>query len=171
VPVSGSGQSFVIDIPAEGAGQISNLNFTVLGKTGAAAGSTMLLVSQYSLTNPQAPNNIDNPDFGLATMVFDTDGSQSLFELGHANHDVLFAELSVSQSGNSAILTVIMEDGTVKSAILDQDDFLISSNRAVVHVLRNISSLTFLDTTDASLTAEFGNYRSAVDEVLASGMF
>ncbi len=172
LPVGGVERSFVVDIPAEGGRNFAGLNFTVLGKTGAAAGSSTLLVSQYSRTNPNAPNNIDNPNFGLATMILDTsDGSQQLFELGKGFEDVLFAEIAVGQSGKSAILTVIMADGSVKSAILGENDFLVSSNQAVVHVLRSISSLTFLTSSDELLEAEYGSYRSAVDEILASGNF
>jgi len=161
--VGGSDRSFVVEIPAEGGRNVANLNFTVLGKTGAAGGASLLLVSQHQ--------NANDPDFGLATMVFDAAGTQALFELGHANEDILFAEVAVGKSGKTAILTVIMDDGSAKSAILAEEDFLVSSNQRVIHVLRNISSLTFLGSADDVLKEEYGNYRDAVDNVLASGLF
>jgi hypothetical protein len=50
-------------------------------------------------------------------------------------------------------------------------DFLVNSTNAVVQVFRNAASLSFVNSTQAELTAQFGNYRSAVDAVLSSGNF
>ena len=41
--------------------------------------------------------------------------------------------------------------------------------RIHVRVLRNISSLTFMESADDLLEQEYGQYRDAVDQVLANG--
>ncbi|HBJ38171.1 MAG TPA: hypothetical protein DDZ51_26140 [Planctomycetaceae bacterium] len=179
LPSTVAGQSFVVEIGEIGGINYAGLNFTVLGRTGAAAGTSSggsgsLLVSQYLLTDPNSPFNSSRPDFGLATMIVNpTTGQQQVFELTQGYENVLFAEIKVSPSGTTAILTLIMEDGRVRSAVLSRTagDFVVNSTSAVVQVFRNASSLSFVNSSQAELTAQFGDYRSAVDAVLASGNF
>jgi len=68
---------------------------------------------------------------------------------------------------------LIMEDGTVRTALLSKEngDFVVNSTRAVVQVFRNVNSLTFIDSAEDALQREYGNYRDSVDQVLASGIF
>jgi len=133
-----------------------------------------LLVSQYLLSSPNSPFNSSRPDFGLATMIVNpSSGEQQVFELTQGFDGVLFAEIAIGRSGSTALLTLIMEDGTVKTALLSRDngDFVVNSTRAVVQVFRNVGSMTFIDSPEDALQLEYGDYRDAVDQVLASGMF
>ena len=173
LPVDGWERSFEIEIGSEGGATVSGLNFTVIGRTGSAAGSGSLLTSDYLVTDPSAPQNINNPNFGLLTMVVNpATREQQLFEVTTGFDDVLFAEIAVSQSGETALLTVIMDDGAVRTYGLSREagDFVVSANEAVVKVLRNLNSLTQLDSADAIVEAQYGNYRNAVDQVLAAGI-
>ena len=174
LPALGSGQKFTIVIGEEGGLVYDGLNFTVLGRKGLAAGTGSLLVSQYLLSSPNSPFNSSRPDFGLATMIVNpSSGEQQVFELTQGFDGVLFAEIAIGRSGSTALLTLIMEDGTVKTALLSKDngDFVVNSTRAVVQVFRNVGSMTFIDSPEDALQLEYGDYRDAVDQVLASGMF
>jgi hypothetical protein len=171
---NGSGRSFAVEIGTDGGLDYAGLNFTVIGRTGVASATGSLLISQFLRTNPNSPYNINDPAFGSATMVVNpSSGDQRLFELGKGFDGVLFAEIAVGRSADTAIFTVIMADGSVKSAILSKEngDFVMSSTGAVIQILRNVNSMSFFQSTDDLLSAEYGNYRDAVDEVLANGVF
>lgn len=170
VATGGSGRSFTVTVGPEGGAQLDGLNFTVWGRRGAAAGTGSILVSDYLRFNPNAPGNVDDPTFGLATMILDTDsGQQQTFELSEGFDGVLFAQIALSRSRDTAILTVVREDLTAQTFALSRTDgdFAVSTNGAVVRVLRNIDSMTPLGSLDEALEQEFGQYREAVDRVLA----
>jgi len=174
MPAQGSGRTFTVVIGEDGGVDYDGLNFTVIGRRGLAAGTGTLLVSQYLLTSPNSPYNSGREDFGLATMIVNpSTGEQQVFELTQGFEGVLFAQIAIGRSGSTALLTLLMEDGTEKTAILSRDagDFVVSSTRAVVQVFRNVNSLTFIGSSQNALQLEYGNYRSAVDQVLASGIF
>jgi len=174
LPANGSGRTFTIVIGEDGGLNYNGLNFTVLGRTGLAAGTGSLLVSQYLLSSPNSPYNSSRPDFGLATMIVNpSNGEQQVFELTQGFEGVVFAEIAIGRSGATALMTFIMEDGTVKTALLSKEDgdFVVNSTRAVVQVFRNVNSMTFIDSASDALEREYGNYRDSVDQVLASGMF
>lgn len=174
LPAQVSGQTFTLEVGPDGGLTYSGMNFTVLGRKGLAAGTGTLLVSQYLLSSPNSPYNSSRPDFGLATMIVNpSNGTQQVFELAQGFDGVVFAEIAVGRSGNTALLTLIMEDATVKTALLSKDngDFVINSTRAVIQVFRNVSSMNFIGSAADVLEAEYGNYREAVDQVLAAGMF
>jgi len=174
LPANGSGRTFTIVIGEDGGLNYNGLNFTVLGRTGLAAGTGSLLVSQYLLSSPNSPYNSNRPDFGLATMIVNpSNGEQQVFELTQGFEGVVFAEIAVGRLGATALMTFIMEDGTVKTALLSREDgdFVVNSTRAVVQVFRNVASMTFIDSANDALEREYGNYRDAVDQVLAAGMF
>lgn len=167
------GESFLVEIDSAGGVSHTYLDFSVTGYQGAAASAGQLLVSDFLLLHPESPNNINRPDYGLATMVIgDSSGQQTSFDLTQGFDDVLFAEIAIGRSGGSALLTLIMDDGSVKTALLSQEDgdFVISSNGSVVHVLRNVLYMNFIDSPQDLMQQEYGNYRSAVDQVLAAGL-
>lgn len=174
VSSGGVGASFRVNIGQDGGLQAGGLNFTVLGRTGNATGSGSILVSDYLLANPNSPQNINNPEFGLATMIVNpSGGEQQVFELTKGFDNVHFAEIAVDASGSTALLTLIMGDGSVRTYFLSRDngDFIISSNRSVVKVLKNLNSMTPLELIqDQSFALEaYGNYRNLVDHVLGQG--
>jgi hypothetical protein len=174
LPAQSSGRTFTIEVGEEGGLNYAGLDFTVLGRTGLAQGTGALLVSQYLLSDPNSPYNSSRPEFGLATMIVNpSNGDQQVFELTQGFDNVLFAEIAVGRSGATALLTLIMEDGTVRTALLSKEngDFVVNSTRAVVQVFRNVNSLTFIDSAEDALQREYGNYRDSVDQVLAAGIF
>jgi hypothetical protein len=174
LPAQVSGQSFTVVVGEEGGLNYSGMNFTVLGRRGLAQGTGALLVSQYLLSDPNSPYNSSRPEFGLATMIVNpSSGDQQVFELTQGFDNVLFAEVAVGRSGATALLTLIMEDGTVRTALLSRDngDFVVNSTRAVVQIFRNVNSMTFINSAEDALLREYGNYRDAVDQVLAAGIF
>ncbi len=174
LPAQSAGRSFTIEIGEDGGLNYAGLDFTVLGRRGLAQGTGALLVSQYLLSDPNSPYNSSRPEFGLATMIVNpSNGDQQVFELTQGFDNVLFAEIAVGRSGATALLTLIMEDGTVRTALLSKEngDFVVNSTRAVVQVFRNVNSLTFIDSAEDALQREYGNYRDSVDQVLASGIF
>jgi len=100
-------------------------------------------------------------------------GEQQVFELTKGFDNVHFAEIAVDAGGGTALLTLIMEDGSVRTYFLSKDngDFIISSNRSVVKVLKNLNSMTPLEMMqDEEIALEaYGNYRNLVDHVLGQG--
>jgi hypothetical protein len=64
-----------------------------------------------------------------------------------------------------------MDDGSVKTYFLSKEagDFIISSNRSVIRVLKNPSSLTPLDSvTDGNVAMEaYGQYRDDIDKFMS----
>ncbi len=168
----GAGPTFRITIGQDGGVDATGLNYTVLGRRGTAAGSGSLLVSDYIDTNPNSPGNLNNPKFGVGTFIVNpTTGQQQLFELGKGYENVQFAEVGVDASGATALLTLVMDDGSVKTYFLSKEagDFIVSSNRSVIRVLKNPSSLTPLDSvTDGNVAMEaYGQYRDDVDKFMS----
>jgi len=170
----GTTTSFQVVIGPDGGVQASGLNFTVLGRTGLASGSGALLASDYAATNPSWPPNASNPDFGLATMIVNpSSGLQQLFELTTGFDNVLFAQIAIGQGGGTALLTLILDDGSAPMTYFlsrDNGDFILSSNGAVVRVLKNYQSMTPLESMSdwESITSKHANYRQLVDQVLGS---
>ena len=52
------------------------------------------------------------------SVAFNADGSQSIFIAGEGFEDALFVELALSNSQDSALLTVVEEDGDIITAVL-----------------------------------------------------
>jgi|GEM_PF-1305344 len=160
-----SANSFQIVIPASGALAATGNNFTTLGKTGAAADTLDFLVSNY------LQRNRTSLDVGVALSVLDESGSQQFFEVGIGYENVQYIEISFNEARDAALLTVLLEDGTVQSSRLNSEEFAVSSNGRVIRLLGGASSIGTPVADSSALASEFGDYRDSVDAILASGSF
>lgn len=157
--------SFQIVIPTSGGLAATGNNFTTLGTTGAAADTLDFLVSRYLQRNGSSTN------VGVAMSVLDESGRQQFFEVGVGYENVQYIEISFNEARDAALLTVLLEDGTVQSSRLNSDEFAVSSNGRVIRLLGGASSIGTPVSDSGALASEFGDYRDSVDAILASGNF
>jgi hypothetical protein len=162
VPSTGlSSTSFQIVISQPGGVNATGNNFTVLGTTGAAADTLDILVSQYNARSSLS---------GTAFAAFDASGEQQFFQFGAGFEDVRFVEIALNARKDAALLTMLHEDGTVKSSLLTSNDFALSRNGQVIRLLGGANSFAPAAADEALLEAEFGDYRDSVDSIMAQGM-
>jgi hypothetical protein len=158
-----SATSFRLVIGQAGGVSASGNDFTVLGTTGAAADTLDILVYPYT-----SRSNISNSVTSTAFAVLDTAGEQLFFELGDGYEDVEFVEVSLNDARDAALLTVLRDNGRVESALLTGDDFAVSRNGQVIRMLGAPDNFSPVTGNEQLLEAEFGDYRDAIDAILAS---
>jgi hypothetical protein len=158
-----SATSFRIVIGQAGGVTATGNDFTVLGTTGAAADTLDILVIPYS-----GRGSASGAATGTAFTVLDTAGEQLFFELGDGFEDVEFVELSLNDARDAALLTVLRDNGDVESSLLTSNEFAISRNGQVVRVLGSPNNFAPVTGSEQLLEAEFGEYRDAIDAILAS---
>jgi hypothetical protein len=154
----------IVIAPSGGLSAVGN-NFTTLGTTGAAADTLDFLVSRY------LQRNRTSVDVGVALSVLDATGGQQFFEVGVGYDDVRYLEIAINENRDAALLTVLMEDGSVKSSRLAPEEFAVSTNGRVIRLLGSVGSIGTPVDDSAALSSEFGVYRDSVDAVLANGNF
>ena len=82
---------------------------------------------------------------------------------------VQFAEVALNQRQDAALLTVIDDNGTVRTARLSSDSFVVSNDGTAVQFFGGVEDFEFSETPEDLLTQEFATYRNAIDQILAQG--
>jgi len=157
-----SSSSFQVVIAAPGGLNATGNNFTVLGTQGSVADTLDILVSQNRRRGSAAA-----PASSFA--VLSRQGDQQFFQLGDGFQDARFVELAVSADRDTALLTVLKEDGSVESSLLSGGSISVSDDGKVVGLLGDLNDLTPVTDSASELAAEFGDYRDAIDAILAGG--
>ncbi|MDA9778114.1 Ig-like domain-containing protein [Rubripirellula sp.] len=145
------GQATIVhEIQAAGGVDSSGLDFALL----SLAGQVDILASSYYYR-----------DGGVVSL--DSNGVQEFVtSLDGYNADVKFVEFALSDSKDSALLTLVEDDGDVMTALLSKRDFRLFGDSAFF--FKSQSELTYLNASDiAGLSSDYPSYRDAVDQVLA----
>jgi len=161
-----SSSSFQVVIAVPGGLNATGNNFTVLGTKGSVADTLDILVSQ----NRRRSLDGNTSTAGSSSFaVLGSQGDQQFFQLGDGFEDARFVELAVNADRDAALLTVLNEDGSVESSLLSGNNISIRSDGKVVGLLGDRDDLTPVTDSAPALAAEFGDYRDAIDAILAGG--
>ena len=150
-----------VSIEAPGGVDVNELNFPVLGTQGSAMNNVDILASSYLRTNATMMQITDGGREGGTVSLTGT-GSQEFIILGSGYEGVVFAELALNDAKDSALLTILEEDGDLLSATLNTDHFVISEDGLGVQFFGGMNDLNFVEST-AVIGAEYDMYRDAVD--------
>ncbi len=161
VPIPLAPSSFQIVIATPGGLNASGNNFTVAGTQGPLAKTLDILVSR----NRSSTSRLASPSFA----VLSAEGDQQFFQLGDGFEDVRYAELSLNDDRDAALLTVLNDDGSIVSSILSGDNLAVGSDGKVVGLFGDMDDLKPVVDSSAVLEAEFGDYRDAIDAIIGSG--
>lgn len=144
----------------EDGGVVRNaLNFTLLSTRGSSINNIDLLASTYA-------NNTDGVRHG-GTVSLNEDGTQNWLKAEEGFDGVLFAELTFNQKRDAALLTIVEEDGSVRTASLTEEQFIVSSDGTAAAFFGGRSDFDFVDAEADLIREEFENYRKTIDEILA----
>ena len=138
------------------------MSMSTLGFSGVL-GTIDIIASSYLAGNPST-STMSNGGIEGGSVVFDGAGSQELLYLGEGFEDVLFVEISVNDSHDLALLSIVESDGTVLTAVLTEDQFV--SSRDVIHFFGGIDDFDFVE--DMGNQDDFSTFRDAIDEFLGN---
>lgn len=157
----------VVEIEESGEDDVTGVNFGVIGTQGAALNNVDILASSYLRTNATI-NQISNGGREGGLVSLDAEGNQEFVIAFSGFEDVRFAEFALSNDRDTALLTVIEENGNVMSAILSSDHFVVTADGRAVQFFGGMNDLSFFDPESvASIQNDFPSYRDAIDQVLA----
>lgn len=151
----------VVTIEAPGGVDVNELNFPVLGTQGSALDNVDILASSYLRTNATIMQMSDGGREG-GTVLLEEDGALEFIVLGDGYESIVFAEFTLNDAKDSALLTILEEDGDLLSATLNTDHFVLSEDGCGVQFFGGMNDLNFVDST-AAVGAEYDMYRDAVD--------
>ncbi len=138
------------EIPANGGVDFEQVNFPLLSLTG----QTDILASSYFYR-----------DGGLVSLD-DTGQQEFVTSLDGFAENVKFVEFGLGTQRDTALLTIVEEDGDVMTAKLSGNEFRLFGDAAFFFTAQ--TDLTFLTETELnSLAGNYPGYRDAVDQVLA----
>jgi hypothetical protein len=103
-------------------------------------------------------------DGGFAAL--NANGSQSVMTAGSGFEDAAFVEIALSNDRDQALLTILEEDGDLRTALLSSDQFILSSDGSAVRFFGGMDNLTFLPDDDGDLQQDFPGYRQLIDRIL-----
>ncbi len=162
----GAGEN-VATIGDTGAVDLAGVNFPVLGTQGSSLDNVDILASSYLRTNATI-DDLSNGGREGGLVSFDADGNQEFLIAFSGYDDVKFAELAMSNDGDSAILTIIEDDGDVMSALLSSDHFVVSHDERGVQFFGGMNDFDFREAGALPFDEDdFPTYRDAVDRILA----
>ena len=167
VPTTGttivSSNSYRIVVGSGGDLALSGNNFTTFGTTGAGADNLDFLVSRYLRTNA------NNLNAGTAMFVFDSSGQQQFFQAGRGYEDAKYVEVALNDNRDAALLTVLNEDGSVRTSRLSKEEFTVGNDGRMIRLFGSANSIGTTVTEGGSLSSEFGQYRDTIDELIRTG--
>lgn len=151
----------VVTIEAPGGVDVNELNFPVLGTQGSALDNVDILASSYLRTNATIMQMSDGGREG-GTVLLEEDGAVEFIVLGDGYENIVFGEFTLNDAKDSALLTILEEDGDLLSATLNTDHFVLSEDGCGVQFFGGMNDLNFVEST-AAFGAEYDMYRDAVD--------
>ncbi len=156
---------FDFEASAEG-GNVS-LNFAALGLSGGL--NNLDILSSSFLANNGLVSDMSDQGRQGGSVALGEDGAQELLVANAGFDGVRFAELALNGTQDAALLTILMEDGTVQTAQLSQDFFVVSNDGTAVQFFGGIEDFDFADSPSELLAQEFIGYLDAIDAILANG--
>ena len=148
-----------------GSSAVTGVALEAIGYRGAL-GSLDILASSYIASN-QEMSVVSDGGLQGGTVALDSLGEQQAFIAGLGLEGVEFAELSLNDDQDAALLTVLDEDGNVRSARLSSDHFVVSRDGSAVQFFGGIEDFDFADSSESLLRQEFATFRNAIDQILA----
>ena len=133
---------------------------------GSALSSTDILASSYLAANQDISIISDGGAQG-GQVALDQNGNQELFVASLGLDGVRFAELALNAQQDAALLTIIGDDGSIESARLSDNQFVVSNDGLSVQFFGGLEDFDFAASPDDLLTQEFENFRNAIDQLLA----
>ncbi len=105
---------------------------------------------------------------GGGSVHLNADGTQRMFVAGEG-FDPEFAEVVLNDARDAALLTIIdAADGKVKSARLNLDQFVVTSDGLGVRFFGGMDDFDFVETSEDLVEDEFEDYRNAIDQIIGS---
>ena len=152
-----------IFIGPQGGEDFSDKNFTLINTIGSATGNTDILTQP----NP-GPNPDGNEDRKIGLVRLSESGEQEYFRAFRGFESFVFAELTLNDSRDTALLSVIDDDGTLLTARISDDRFVVNEDGTTVQFYGTGDDFNFTPADSSSHSDEFSNYRNAIDKVLGS---
>ncbi|QDT08764.1 cadherin-like domain-containing protein [Planctomycetes bacterium K23_9] len=164
VRVSGSTTS---SLSVSATDDVTNVPSSDLGSVilQGAISSFDILASHYA---PGEQTTIPAESVAVGSVQLDSSGNQVLFTGSSGMDGIQFAEIALSANRDSALLTVLEDDGDVLSVRLSSDQFHVTADGSAVRFFGDKSELEVISQSAAdSLSQEFANYRDAIDQILS----
>ena len=139
----------------------ASMSFGVLGFSGLL-GNIDILASSYLRSHPNI-FDVSNGGVEGGSVLFDEDGNQELLVLAEGFDDILFAELSVNDALDQALLSIVDGNGEVRTALLSEEHFMVRGN--AIHFFGSVEDFNFVSEMDNA--NDFSNFRDAIDAFLA----
>ena len=153
-------------IGAAGGETFEDMNFTLIDTIGSALGNIDILSSSYLRSNTTTSEASQGGRRGGLVSLSDS-GEQLFFKAMRGFDNVRHAELALNESRDAALLTVIDEDGTLLTARLSDDHFVVNRDGTAVQFFGGFEDFNFTSPA-SSMTSEFEDYRNAIDKVIGS---
>ncbi len=152
-----------IFIGPQGGEDFSDKDFTLINTIGSATGNTDILTQ----TDP-GPNQDGSEDRKIGLVRLSASGEQEYFRAFRGFESFVFAELTLNDSRDAALLSVIDDDGTLMTARISDDRFVVNEDGTTVQFYGSGDDFNFTPADSSSHSDEFSNYRNAIDKVLGT---
>ncbi|MEO9592766.1 Ig-like domain-containing protein [Rhodopirellula bahusiensis] len=152
-----------IEIGSEGgASPVGSFAFASLGEAGQ--GNSSILSTNTNGGNG-LPSGVDPGEGGYINLA---DGVQTMFLAGSGFEGVAYAELAMNRTNDAALLTIIEEDGDVRTAQVDGDHLRVNRDGTSVQLLGGVNDFDFDDSLEDLVESEYPAFRDAIDMILGS---
>ncbi|EMI17844.1 hypothetical protein RMSM_05197 [Rhodopirellula maiorica SM1] len=158
--LSGTNQ-IPVSVGASGS-TVAAANLPVLGLS-ASMSNLDILASSYLRGNTDAASASNNGRRG-GSVALDSSGNQIFFMAAEGFDNVDYSELLLNDAQDAAILTIV--DGTeIKTALLDENDFVISRDGTALQFFGGIEELGFVSTSNPLNSQGFS--QAAIDALFS----
>ncbi|WDQ16180.1 Ig-like domain-containing protein [Rhodopirellula sp. P2] len=153
-----------IEIGSEGgASPVGTFAFASLGDAGQ--GNSSILSTNTNGSNG-VPAGVEDGEGGFVS--FGSDGGQSMFLAGSGFEGVEYAELAMNRNNDAALLTIIEEDGDVRTAQVSGDHLRVNASGTSVQLLGGVNDFDFDASLEDLVESEYPAFRDAIDMILGS---
>ncbi|WP_158222822.1 cadherin-like domain-containing protein [Rhodopirellula sp. MGV] len=159
---TGSRRAQIVISPAGGEDE-SGPVLNAIGLQGAQQRVDLLAKTYLDANIINTGSDITGVSGGSVQMA--DDGSQAMF-IASGEFDAEYAQVALNQARDAALLTIIDSAGAVKTARLEADQFVVTSDGKGVRFFGMMQDFNFVQTSDDLLHAEFDEYRDAIDAIL-----
>ncbi|EGF29281.1 Ig-like domain-containing protein [Rhodopirellula baltica] len=145
-----------------GASPVGSFAFATLGDAGQ--GNSSILSTNTNGGNG-LPSGVDPGEGGFINLV---DGAQTMFLAGSGFDGVAYAELAMNRNNDAALLTIIEEDGDVRTAQVDGDHLRVNRSGTSVQLLGGVDDFDFDASLEDLIESEYPAFRDAIDMILGN---
>jgi hypothetical protein len=146
-----------------GASPVGMFAFASLGEAGQGNSS---ILSTNTNGSTDVPDGVEDGEGGFIWL--NSSGAQSMFLAGSGFEGVEYAELAMNRNNDAALLTIIEEDGDVRTAQVDGDHLRVNASGTSVQLLGGINDFDFETDLDDLVEGEYPSFRDAIDMILGN---